>query len=424
VVGGKTQKSQHLHFAPRKRRHVVWRLAPVVVVVLVLLVIAGVIKAAAAGDPNLSIRPVLPATVTIPGPAPKPAGPASGEAAVEVQGLPPLGSSGPDSPVPIASLAKVMTAYIVLQAHPIKPGQDGFTITVGAPDVADYQTRLAGSESVVAVSEGETLSEAELLQGLLVASGNNFAVILAQHEAGSVNAFIAKMNTTAAALGMTHTRYTDPSGLHTSTMSTASDQLVLAAHAMAEPAFAQIVAQTSVTLPVEGTAPNFNTAVGHDGFVGIKTGSETESGGCLMFANHQVRGGHTVTILGVVLGQHTGSVSTTSLVAAAVSAANALVHSVTAGVESTTILAAGTTVAKVSSADGRTVDVDTTGPLSVMGYGGTAVPLSVSLDKVATGVRTGQVVAHVSIEGSPGVDATVQSALSGASFGWKLRHDY
>ena len=424
MVGGKTQKAQHLHFAPRKRRHILWRLAPVAVVLLVLLAIGGVIKAATAADPALSIHQVLPASVNIPGQAPKPAWPSAGEAAVEVQGLPPLGSSGPNQAIPIASLAKVMTAYVVLQDHPIQPGQDGFSVTIGAPDVADYQTRLAHSESVVAVSEGETITEAELLQGLLVASGNNFAVILADHESGSINPFISKMNATAAALGMTHTTYTDPSGLHTSTVSTASDQLVLAARAMANPAFAQIVAMTSVTLPVEGTASNFNTAVGNNGYVGIKTGSEAASGGCLMFANHQARGSQTVTILGVVLGQQPGSGSTGSLVSAAVSAANALVTSVVAGVESTTIVPAGTVVAKVVGADGKAVDADTTLPLSVLGYGGTAVPLTVSLEKVGTGVRSGQVVAHVSIGGGPGVDAAAQSALSGASFAWKLRHDY
>ena len=424
MVGGKTEKAQHLHFAPRKRRHIVWRLAPVVVVLLVLAAIAGVIKAVAAPNPDLTVQRVLPASVTIPGQAPKPAWPAAGEAAVEVQGLPPLGSSGPATPVPIASLAKVMTAYIVLTDHPIQPGQAGFNVTIDATDVSDYQTRQAHSESVVAVAAGESLTEAELLQGLLVASGNNFAVILADHEAGSINAFITKMNTTAAALGMAHTHYTDPSGLHTTTVSTAADQLVLATRAMADPAFAQIVGLTSVTLPVQGTAANFNTAVGSNGYVGIKTGSEAESGGCLMFANRQVRGGQTVTILGVVLGQQPGALSTTSLVAAAVSAADALVHSVVAGIESTTIVPAGTVAARVSDPDGKTVDVDTADPLSVLGYGGTAIPLTVSLGKVGTAVRAGQVVAHVSIQGGAGVDGAAQSGLSGVSLGWKLRHDY
>ena len=423
MVGGKTQRAQHLHFAPRKRRHIVWRLAPVVVVLLVLVAIAGVVKAVTAPDPNLNIQRVMPATVTIPGSAPKPAWPASGEAAVEVQGLPPLGSSGPNTPVPIASLAKVMTAYVVLADHPIRPGQDGFDLTINAADVADYQTRLAHSESVVAVSEGESLTEVELLQGLLIASGNNFAVILANHEAGSINAFIAKMNSAAVALGMTHTSYTDPSGLHTTTVSTAADQLVLATHVMADPVFAQIVGMSSVTLPVSGTAANFNTAVGTNGYVGIKTGSETESGGCLMFANRQVRSGRTVTILGVVLGQQPGSQRTSSLVAAAVSAADALIHSVVAGIEST-IVPAGTVAARISGPDGKTVDAATSGPLAVFGYSGMAIPLTVSLEQVGTSVRGGQVVAHVEVPGGQAVGATAQSSMSGASLAWKLRHDY
>lgn len=396
----------------------------VVLALVVIVVAAGVVKAALASDPRLSVREVIPATQVLPGTPPKPAWPATGEAAVEVQGLPPLGSSGPSTPVPIASLAKIMTAYVVLHDAPLKPGSSGYTLTVSAADAADYQTRLAQLQSVVAVAAGEKLTELQLLQGLLVGSGNNFAVLLADHDAGSTSAFVSKMQSEARSLGMSHTTYTDPSGLNTSTVSTASDQLILASKAMANPVFASIVAMPSVTLPVAGKVLNYNTAVGTNGYTGIKTGSDSIAGGCLVFANQQSVGGHTVTILGAVLGQDRGVQSTPALIAASLQAANALVTSVRGTLGVKTIVPSGTVVATVTNPQGKRVSAVTTSPLTMTGYGGMSVPLSVSLEPVGTTLQSGETVGKVSIPG--GAFATVQarSTMPPVPFTWKLLHDY
>jgi D-alanyl-D-alanine carboxypeptidase (penicillin-binding protein 5/6) len=422
VIGGRT-RTKNLHFAakPTRRRWLRWLAA--LVVLVVLLVVAVVVKALVASAPALSLQRVMPARVTIPGSAPKPAWPATGEAAVEVEGLASLGSSGPRTPVPIASLAKVMTAYVVLTDHPLASGQTGFAVTITSADVRDYQQREAFSESVVPVAAGESIDELQLLEGLLVASGNNFAVLLADHDAASEPAFVAKMQSTAQQLGMSRTTYTDPSGLQASTMSTASDQLVLAAKAMADPVFAQIVAMTSANLPVAGTLPNFNKAVGSGGYVGVKTGSDSSAGGCLMFANRQSVGGRGFTILGVVVGQDQGAQSTAALLAAALKASDALVHSVAAGVAETTVVPAGTVVAVVTNPQGRRVSVRTTAPLTEMGFRGTAVPLSVSLNPVGTSLTSGQEVAVVTIAGAS-TPARAEAAMPPVSFGWRLRHDY
>lgn len=422
MIGGRT-RTKNLHFAakPTRRRWLRWLAA--VVILVVLLGVAAVVKALVASAPALSLQRVVPARVTIPGSAPKPAWPASGEAAVEVEGLASLGSSGPRTPVPIASLAKVMTAYVVLTDHPLASGQTGFAVTITSADVRDYQQREALSESVVPVAARESIDELQLLEGLLVASGNNFAVLLADHDAASEPAFVAKMQSTAQQLGMSHTTYTDPSGLQASTVSTASDQLILAAKAMADPVFAQIVAMTSANLPVAGTLPNFNKSVGSGGYVGVKTGSDSSAGGCLMFANRQSVGGPVFTILGVVLGQDRGAQSTAALLAAAVKAADALVHSVAAGVAETTVVPAGTVVAVVTNPQGRRVNVRTTAPLTEMGFGGTAVPLSVSLNPVGTSLTSGQEVAVVTIAGAS-TPARAEAAMPPVSFGWRLRHDY
>jgi D-alanyl-D-alanine carboxypeptidase (penicillin-binding protein 5/6) len=257
--------------------------------------------------------------------------PAEGEAAVAVDGLGYLGASGGGEPVPIASLAKVMTAYLVLRDDALEPGEEGFEMRIDPADVEDLQRRLAMNQSVVTVEVGEELSERQALEALLLPSANNVAALLAVHAAGSVEAFVAEMNEAAAQLGMGRTHYTDPSGFEDTTVSTAADQLRLARAAMADPTFAQIVAMPATVLPVVGEVANFNELVGQEGFVGIKTGSDQAAGGCLLFARRIEVGGHPRTLLGAVLGQREGD-----LIPAALASARTLAASATTAAAATT----------------------------------------------------------------------------------------
>jgi D-alanyl-D-alanine carboxypeptidase (penicillin-binding protein 5/6) len=212
--------------------------------------------------------------------------------------------AGPNQRVAaIASVAKVMTAYLVLRDHPLRPGEDGPTITLTDIDAADTDRRRENQESIVAVAAGERLTELQALQALLLPSANNIAAVLARWDAGSTGRFVARMNAAARSLGMKHTRYTDPSGYDDATVSTAADQVRIVDRAMRMPVFARIVAMSSATLPVAGTVRNTNTLLGHDGFVGVKTGSDDAAGGCFAFRAVRWIDGKRTTITGVVLGQ-------------------------------------------------------------------------------------------------------------------------
>lgn len=241
--------------------------------------------------------------------------PASGQAAYALQSAEIRTSPG-QRPAPIASLAKVMTAYLVLRAAPLGPHDAGFRMRVTARDVADTARRRARDESLVPVSRGEVLTERQALSAVLLPSANNVAVMLAKHVAGSVPAFVARMNATAKRLGMTATHYTDPSGFRSSTVSTARDQTVLALRAMRNPVFASIVDTPSARLPVAGTVHNTDVLLGQDGFVGIKTGSDDAAGGCFMFRTQRVLDGKLVTLTGVVLGQPGNNLTLTGQYAA------------------------------------------------------------------------------------------------------------
>ena len=196
-----------------------------------------------------------------------------------------------------------MTAYLVLLHHPLQPGEQGPSITLDDVAVADTDRRRSRQESVVPVVDGEELTERQALQALLLPSANNIAAVLARWDAGSVEAFVRRMNATAESLGMSHTLYTDPSGYDDATVSTAADQLRLVGRALHLPAFASIVATAAATLPVAGIVRNTNALLGHHGFVGVKTGSTTAAGGCFAFRAVRWIHGKRTTITGVVLGQ-------------------------------------------------------------------------------------------------------------------------
>ena len=228
--------------------------------------------------------------------------PADGQAAVQI-GQSRIQAGPNQHAAPIASVAKVMTAYLVLRDHPLRPGQDGPTITLTDADVADTDRRRRQQESVVSIATGEQLTERQALQALLLPSANNIAAVLARWDAGSIDRFVGRMNATARSLGMTHTRYTDPSGYDEATVSTAADQVRLVDRAMRVPVFARIVATPSVWLPVAGSVHNTNRLLGHNGFVGVKTGNTNAAGGCFAFRAVRRVDGKWTTITGVVLGQ-------------------------------------------------------------------------------------------------------------------------
>jgi D-alanyl-D-alanine carboxypeptidase (penicillin-binding protein 5/6) len=247
--------------------------------------------------------------------------------------------------VPIASLTKLMTAYIILHDHPIAPGRNGPTIVMTTTDVADFDNDTVQDQANAEVSVGETLTERQLLEGLLVHSANNLADTLARWDAGSIAAFVAKMNRTAVALGMDHTHYQDPSGFDQGSQSTAGDLLKVAAPDMDNPTFAGIVRMSSVTLPVAGTISSYTPLLGFQGVIGVKSGFTTAAGGCDVLAIVRMVHGEPVLVLSAVTGQTGPNV----LEVAGFMALNLADHA-SAAIGSTPVVRAGEVVAHVSVA--------------------------------------------------------------------------
>ncbi|MFZ1925784.1 MAG: hypothetical protein WAU42_06545 [Solirubrobacteraceae bacterium] len=387
--------------------------------VLVLLLLVGLRRVTTEGTPPLLVHRTLPAYVRLSGSAPALAWPEEGQAAVEVEGVGSLGVSGGSTPVPIASVAKVMTAYLTLREHPLTAGQEGFSVTITAADVAEEEQREALGESTLNVRAGERLSERQMLQALMLPSANNIAALLARYDAGGIPPFVGRMNTTARALGMASSMYTDPSGFNDETVSTATDQLKLARAAMHIPAFAEIVDEPSVVLPVVGRVTNYNGLVGEDGYVGVKTGSDRAAGGCLVFAKRVLTDGRALTVLGVVLSQRSGS-----LIQAALVNARQLGDSAAASLRPRTALRAGTVVLSASSVDGRGTTAVTAGALREIGWGGERVAVHVVARPAMTQLKAGEQMAGVEVTDVRGAStrALARSSVGGPSLGWRLRH--
>ena len=206
---------------------------------------------------------------------------------------------------PMGSITKVMTALVVLQA-----GDLNRTIEVTKAAVRYVERDGASSAGLL---PGDLLTARQLLAAMLIPSGCDAAYLLANAYGPGRAAFIAKMNATAAQLGMTSTHFTSFDGMpyptEHSTYSTPADLVTLGLAAMKYPLFRAIVSRRLYRLPVTASHHRYvwrqtNKLIGsYRGALGIKTGDTKAAGNCLLFEARR----HGITLVGVVL--HAGPTS-------------------------------------------------------------------------------------------------------------------
>ncbi len=389
---------------------------------LAVAAVAYVVFALVRSVPSMTLLPA-PASAKFPGGHPRLAWPSHGEAAVGVEGVGLIGSHGSGRPTAIASVAKVMTAYVVLRDHPLRGGGGpGITVTPG--DVAAYRADNATGQSVVLVRAGERLTERQALEGLLLPSGNNIATLLASWDAGSQRAFVAKMNADARALGLRHTRYSDASGVQGSTVSTASDQVHLAMLAIQIPAFRQTVAMAQATLPVAGRQFNKDALLGRDGIIGIKTGTTSQAGACFVFAARDLVGGRSVIVVGAVLHQP-ATPAQPSMIDSAFAATTTLLASTRTAVVRRRVIKRAATLASVKAPWADRVSLRASRTVSLVGWAGLRVHTTIAPLDVSAPVAVGQDVGAAALAaGRQHATAQVISsaAVPGASLTWRLTH--
>jgi D-alanyl-D-alanine carboxypeptidase (penicillin-binding protein 5/6) len=297
---------------------------------------------------------------------------ASGIGAVGTDGL--LAASGSTEPVPIASISKIITTLVVLDAKPIDEGTDGATLSFTSADVQIYNDYLAENGSVKAVAAGTTFTQREVIELLLVGSANNYAQSLVNWAFGSEEEYAVAANAWLTAHGLTSTSVVDATGMSPSNVSTPQDLVKLGELALADSTVSTIIAQESVTVPRIGELSNTNKLLGVDGIDGIKTGTLDEAGACLLFSADVTVAGQDITLVGVILGGPDHSVVNKDV--------RALLTSAEAGYHEVVLATAGQQFGTYSTEWGAQTPLVATEDRSTLVWSDTTVAATVSADAV------------------------------------------
>ncbi|QIB48999.1 D-alanyl-D-alanine carboxypeptidase [Streptomyces aureoverticillatus] len=401
------------------RRVKIW--TPLVALLIIVFAVAQAVRPLP--EPKLTLTSA--SSYSFEGGKPSIPWPAKGQAAMDVDGIGSFGTSGEQKPVPIASIAKVMTTYLILRDHPIKKGENGEKIPVDAQAQRHYEKGKPANESVVKVTEGQELTQYEALQAVMLPSANNVARLLARWDSkGSEEKFVAKMNKTAKELGMKNTHYTDPSGLDKTTVSTAEDLVKLGRVAMENPIFKEIAGQPNYKDLNGDKQKNFFGLVPTVA-IGIKTGTTTAAGGNILFAAEKKAGGKTHMIIGAALAQFgTDGVANIDKVT------NVTKDLIAAGqdtLKAKTVVKKGQVVGEVDDGLGGTTPVVATKDVTAVGWSG--LTSKVELDNGGKtpphSAKAGTVVGRLTVgdgttSGAIKVPVALQKDLSEPGFGAKL----
>jgi D-alanyl-D-alanine carboxypeptidase (penicillin-binding protein 5/6) len=343
--------------------------------------------------------------------------PSEGVAAIGARGYGVLATHGDQTPRPIASITKVITALTVLQRAPLKPGEQGPTYTISQADAdlqASYVTR---DGSTVPVAIGEQLTEYQALQALMLPSANNIADSLAVWVYGSLDSYFAAANQTVKSLGMLGTTAAgDASGLSPATVSTPSDLIRLGEAALDNPVLASIVSQAKAELPVAGTVYNVNSLLGIEGIIGIKTGNSDEAGGCLLSAaSYDLANGKKIIVVGAILGASVRQV--------ALDQTRPLLASVERNFSIAEPIRQGQAIGTYTMPWGSVVTAVAKSDISFIKWGGDTLATKATLNTVDHGVKKGAKLGTVTVtvgDLQTTTDTIAKNAVNGPGFWWRV----
>ena len=287
--------------------------------------------------------------------------PAVGSASVSVAGIDGVVASAADS-VAIASITKIVTALLVLDEMPLAVGESGPQFRFTARDEAAYWGYLGNNESALDVPVGGSLSQYQLLEGMLIGSANNYADRLAGNLWPTDAVFANAANTWLTAHGIPGVTVVEPTGMDPRNTASPEALIALAKKAMADPVIAEIVATPAVELPGAGLVTNTNGLLVDPGVVGIKTGSLDSYN--LLSAKDIVVGDTTVRVYSSVLGQPDD--------AARLAASRTLYSEVELGLQPVPSVPKGTVAGRVTTVWGEDVAIVTDGDASVILWNGGA----------------------------------------------------
>lgn len=412
--------------AVRRRRRRRGALIAGIVVALVLGITGaytGWALNAPVGAPATSTTP--PAAPSVP--ATPLALPANGAMAVSVTGTEDylgasaggiLASSGGDEPRPIASVSKLVTAMVVLDARPLDgPDDPGPTLRFGATDHALYDKYYLLGATIASMPEGSSMSEHDALETMLVVSACNYAEAVATWAFGSEAGFRAATADWLARNGLAHTTIVEPTGVDARNTSSPSDLLAIGRLAMANPAIAQIVRMPRLDVPGLDRLPNTNDLLGVRGVTGLKTGTLDDSGSNLLFsADVPVGSAGSLSVVGVMLGGYSHAAVNDDVVA--------LLDSIVQGFHVVPLAPRGAEVATATTPWGASARVVVGDNASLFTWSDTPIAVAMDLPPL-TGGSTGDQVGTLTWTAGPNT-ASVPLVLDGdlppPTAWWRLTH--
>ena len=327
-------------------------------------------------------------------------------------------TSGADEVRPIASITKLITALVILDAKPLAASDDpGPTLTFDKADHDLYDKYYVLGATIAKMPTGSSLSLHDVLEAMLVVSACNYAEAAAGWAFGSQSAFLTAARAWLAANGLEHTTIVEPTGIDARNVSTPRDMLTLGHLAMANPVIADIVASESLNVPGLDARSNTNTLLGESGVRGIKTGTLEGSGSNLLFSAQLVLGGtHELEVTGVLLGgfSHEGVDSEI----------RAWLDSIAAGYQTVPLGEAGRRVGTVTTAWGSEADLVLASSTSLGLWSDTPITIAMTSPTVTSAVR-GERVAEVTWSAGSAtatVPVVLDATIVEPDDWWRLTH--
>ena len=414
--------------AKARRRRIRRRITGLVVLLVIVAAIGTYL-------PLTLLAPLSPATLSSTKPSFTQPGavvltlPSVGEAAVSVTGAEAyprtvgtngiLASSGGAGPLPIASISKLITALVVLDAKPLTGTDPGPTLTFSKADHDLYDQYYVLGASIEPMKTGSTLSEHDALALMLVASACNYADAVSTWAFGSRARYLSAVKSWLATHGLTNTTIVEPTGIDPRNVSTPADLIAIGKLAIMNPAVAAIVGSRSITVPGVGSLSNNNISLGSEGINGIKTGTLDTVGSSLLFsATADVGLAKPITIVGVILGgESRESVDR---------AAQLMVRSIRSGFHTVQLVGDGTVVGRYSTTWKDGARVVTGSRASVLTWSDAPITSKMTIKPVTT-ATDGSTVGSLDfvVDGAPiAVPLVLDGSISGPDGWWRLTHPH
>ncbi len=327
-------------------------------------------------------------------------------------------TSGSPDPRPIASISKLITALVILDAKPLASADDpGPTIAFGEADRDLFDEYYVLGATVAEMPRGTTMSLHDALATMLIPSASNYAEAVSTWAFGSQGAFVSAARRWLADNGLTGTTIVEPTGLSPRNTSTPSDMIAIGKLAAANPVIAQIAATASLTLPGPGTMSNTNGLLGTSGITGLKTGTLGENDYTLLYtATLDIGTGLPLSVTGVALGGYSRESVSSGVIN--------LLDSIRAGFHDVPLIGRGDLVGTYSTTWGSSGQMIVTESASIRTWSDT--PITVSMDTTAPKTYAdGESAGTITWNAGPNtatVDVTLEGGIEQPTAWWRLTH--